>query len=135
MKGIVKEGYPIGSGVGGRIYKVFMKKFYALKEIILNGRDTEKVRKFLAEYELMHMLNHPNILKAYGLFLGDKESLPSILLDMCSMNLEEYLTKMSPTKVKIVFIIYQIIEGMKYIHFRNKKFFSFWHSIQFSIKY
>lgn len=39
------------------------------------------------------MLDHLNILKAYGIFLSDEENPPSILHEYCPENLEQAIKK------------------------------------------
>ena len=65
------------------------------------------------------MIDHLNIMKAYGIFLSDEENPPSILLEYCPENLEQAIKKKSFKNSQIVCIIYQIAEGMKYIHYWN----------------
>ena len=68
------------SGSGGKVYKVIKKKLYALKEMNTKNSNTEKLQQFVNEYEIMNMLEHANILKAYGIFLSNERIPPSILL-------------------------------------------------------
>ena len=109
----------LGQGGGGEVYKVAMKTFYALKimKIKQNEDNFDQFRYFISEYELMNMLNHPNILKTFGIFLSNKEMDPSILLEFCPTNLTNEIKNLS--RVQLICIIYQIIEGMKYIHFNK----------------
>lgn len=65
----------------------------------------------------MNYLSHLNILKTFGLHMSDNEEPPSILLELCDTNLEEKVTKNTLSSVDIAFTIYQIAEGMKYVHF------------------
>lgn len=71
--------------------------------------------RFLQEYEIINMLNHPNIVKAFGIFIDKKN--PSFLLEFYPMNLKKAIINRNLSNIQIVFIIYQIIEGMKYLHF------------------
>ena len=112
----------IGSGGGGRVLKVAKKEIYALKIMNISkksNQNTTSFRHFMKEYEIMNMLHHPNIIETYGIFLSDEQNPPSILLEFCPKNLEEIMTEKTHSKVKMIFIIYQIIEGMKYVHFRK----------------
>ena len=76
----------------------------------------EEFQKFFQEYELMHLLSHPNIVKTFGIFLSDETHPPSILLEFCPTNLDQKIKNEKLSKVDIVLIIYQIVEGMKYVH-------------------
>ena len=51
--------------------------------------------------------------------MGNEKTPPSILLDFCPMNLENAIEKNSFTREQTVFAIYQIAEGMKYVHHQN----------------
>ena len=110
----VKE---LGRGGNGTAYEVIKKELYVLKE--LYEIDHENLKKFMQEYELLRMLNHPNILKAYGIFLSNEKMPPSILLEHCMYDIGKAIKKKSLTNIKIIYSIYQIAEGMKYIHFRK----------------
>ena len=109
----------IGSGGGGRVYKVFKKEIYALKEMISKKSVHKDFQSFLREYELLSMLKHPNILNTYGFFFSDAKHPPSILLEFCSENLDDAVCNKSLSNVQTVFFIYQIAEGMKYVHFKQ----------------
>ena len=67
----------------------------------------------------MNSLNHPNILKTCGLFLGSEEIEPSILLEYCSMDLDNAIKNKILSKVQLACSVYQIACGMKFIHFRK----------------
>ena len=65
----------------------------------------------------MISLNHPNIIKTYGIFVGDIDSYPAILLEYCKYNLKNIIDEL--TNSEIVCIIYQICSAMKYVHDKN----------------
>ncbi|KAK8849929.1 hypothetical protein M9Y10_018520 [Tritrichomonas musculus] len=109
----------IGSGCGGRVIKVFKKKYYALKIMNIKKGETVNFRRFLREYEIINMLKHPNIIQTYGIFMSEGKNPPSILLEYCDTNLDESIQNKKLTNVDIVFTIYQIVEGMKYVHHRK----------------
>lgn len=106
----------LGSGGFGRVYKV-AKSLLALKE--LSTVDHEGMRQLLNEYEIMSMLDHPNILKTKGIFLSDSNQPPCILLELCIKNLETAVKNRSLSNVETVMALYQIALGMKYVHFRH----------------
>ena len=109
----------LGSGGGGKVYKVIKKKLYALKEMNAKNSNTEKLQQFVNEYEIMNMLDHANILKAYGIFLSNERIPPSILLEYCPLNLLKAIEDKMFSNEELVKIIYQIAEGMRYIHFKK----------------
>lgn len=67
----------------------------------------------------MNILNHPNILKAFGIFFGDKETPPAILLEYCPKNLFTVIKNNELSNVEIACVMYEIAEGMKYLHNNN----------------
>ena len=109
----------IGDGSSGEIFKVAKKVIYALKVMKTEGKSVEEFRQFINEYGIMNILDHPNILKTYGIFLSNETTPPSFLLEFCPMNLDKVIKSKKFTKIQIVFSIYQIAEGMKYVHFRK----------------
>ncbi|KAK8839670.1 hypothetical protein M9Y10_032043 [Tritrichomonas musculus] len=74
----------------------------------------EEVKKLYAENELLNYLNHPNIIKTYGFYNGDRTRNPSILLEYCRFNLEEIIKELHD--FELVGIIYEICSAMKYVH-------------------
>lgn len=109
----------IGFGGGGKVFKVKKPETYALKEMKIQNSTTENLKNFLNEYEIMNMLKHPNILKTYGILLNSEKIPPSILLEYCSMNLDTAILNHQLSNEQIAIAIYQIAEGMKYVHFKN----------------
>lgn len=81
----------IGFGGGGKVIKVAMKKFYALKQMLIKNADIKSLQNFIGEYEIMSLLKHPNVLDAIGIFMSNKNIPPSILLEYCPMNLSKYI--------------------------------------------
>ena len=112
----IEKGDQIGNGTCGIVSKVFIKQERALKELNKECNNYDDLRHLVNEYETMNILNHPSILKVYGIFFGNEEEPPSILLDYCPTNLENEIIKKSLSKVQKVCFIYQIANGMKYIH-------------------
>lgn len=56
-----------------------------------------------------------NIVKTFGLFLHEHEQ-ASIVLEFCPTNVESFVSEGKVSGVDLVFAIYQIVEGMKYVH-------------------
>ena len=79
--------------------------------------DEEMAQQLYKEYELLHLLSHPNIIKAYGFYFGDKKHSPAILLEYCACNLHDAITKLD--SVYRVGVIYEICSAMKYLHENN----------------
>ena len=109
----------LGSGGGGKVFKVAKKHFYALKEMIVKKGKTSNFKQFMKEYEIISMLSHPNIIKTLGIFLSNEKIPPSMILEYFPMNLETFIENKTFSKQQIVCMIYQIVEAMKYVHFRK----------------
>ena len=117
----LKKIEEIGFGSGGKVFKVvsLMNETYALKEMNIKNLNMKNFQYFLNEYEIINFLQHPNIIKTYGIFMSSKSTPPCILLEYCLFNLEECIKNKMLSNEKIVCAIYQIVEGMKYVHFRK----------------
>ena len=106
----------IGVGGGGKVVKVAIKKLYALKQMVVNNSSFKDLQNFIQEYEIINMLNHPNVIEAIGIFMSNESIPPSILLEYCPNNLQKAIEDKILTNEEVVEIIYQIVEAMKYIH-------------------
>ena len=67
------------------------------------------------EFEIMKMLDHPNVLKAVDIIYNDTK-VPSILYEKCPTDLNQAIQTKTFSKVQLVYSIFEIAEGMKYIH-------------------
>ncbi|KAK8857530.1 hypothetical protein M9Y10_015935 [Tritrichomonas musculus] len=105
----------ISFGSSGKVFKVVKEIIYALKEMKTNA-SPEEFKQFLQEYELLCRFDHPNIVKAFGIFLSDETHPPSIVLEFCQTNLEGWVKEGKHSKVETVIFVYEIVEGMKYVH-------------------
>lgn len=76
--------------------------------------DFKKFKNLFMEFEILDKLNHPNIVKALGLFIGDSNTNPAILLEYCRTNLEEAIDKLET--FELIGIIYEICSAMKHVH-------------------
>lgn len=100
-------------GDDNKYVKVMMQKICVLKEKMKLETNSANL---VNELEIMNYLNHPNVLKAECETVNNQNHQPSILVEYCSSNLERAVKEGSLSKVQQVFSIYQIAEGMKYIH-------------------
>lgn len=89
--------------------------------------------RVINEYGLMFNLIHPNVIKMLGISTGAGNVNPSILYECCEMNLYQFFTiqKDDPQSdnekenyeldldKQLIFFIYQIAEGMNYIHSKD----------------
>lgn len=53
--------------------------------------DMNIIRQLFQEYEILSFINHPNIVKVYGLYRGNLKYSPAILLEYCKHNLEQII--------------------------------------------
>lgn len=79
--------------------------------------DFDKAKDLLKEYEILNQLDHPNIIKVYGFFIGDKKHNPAILLEWCKGDLTKTIRYLED--IEIVRAIYEICSAMKYVHEHN----------------
>lgn len=79
--------------------------------------DIDVIRQLLQEYEILNLINHPNIVKVYGLYRGDLNHKPAILLEYCKYNLEQVASKIED--IYLISIIYEICSAMNYVHQRK----------------
>lgn len=100
----------------GKLIKVEFKKFCILKEINTQNFNSENLRQLIDKYKIVGTLFHHNIHRVYDIFIHNENRPPSILFEYCPTNLEESVKNKKLSKVQQVFTIYQIVEGMKFIH-------------------
>ena len=84
-------------------------KNYPLKELNSDASDDQKER-FLSEYEAICKFEHPNIIQAFGVFEGDSDHPPSILLEYCETNLSSSVNDLSD--VQRVTTVYEIVSRL-----------------------
>lgn len=112
----LRKIHRISSGASGEVFEVGKESKFALKVMHAGDKSTESCRNFMCEYESLTVLNHPNIVYGYGIYFGDGSTPLSILLELCVGNIQEAITKKSLTKTGTAKAIYQIAEGMKFVH-------------------
>lgn len=72
------------------------------------------IRSIFQEWELLTYLNHPNIIKTFGFYNGDKTQFPMFVLEYCLHNLEESIKHLED--IELVRITYEICSAMQYLH-------------------
>ncbi|KAK8852546.1 hypothetical protein M9Y10_017532 [Tritrichomonas musculus] len=112
----------IGRGAFAIVKKKAIEINYAFKILsVISSYKSEsfhkKCKSLLSEYELLNTVNHPNIIKTFGFFVGDHIKPPTIMLEFCPGDLSSKIDEL--TDVQIVSIIYEISIAMKNIHARN----------------
>lgn len=109
----------ISFGGSGKVLEVAKEETFALKVMNTGDCSVEQQRKFIGEYEKLTLLKHPNIVIAYGIYLSDATTPPSILLEFCPQDLNQAIKNSKLNNVDIAKCIYQIAEGMKFVHARG----------------
>lgn len=125
----------IGSGAQSQVFKAARDQYVALKVLHVTKSSKHKTRsrkgessskedsssdqvsewrKFLLEYEIIHGLNHPNIITALGFCFGDKTHSPSIILQFCPHDLADIIYEMDD--FQRICAIYEICSGMEAVH-------------------
>ncbi|KAK8894663.1 hypothetical protein M9Y10_023100 [Tritrichomonas musculus] len=81
------------------------------KKIVINPY---KMQSFMTEIESLQVIDHPNIVKIFGFFMGDTKHPPAILLEYCRSNLKEKIKKL--TNSERIRAIVDISSAMKEVH-------------------
>ncbi len=113
----------IGSGGMGSVYKAHDKlleeKVLAIKILHREfSRDSELTRRFLREVNMMHSVNHPNVVRTYdagvhdGMFFYTMEHIEGLLLD-------QYVESLNQDYKLLGKIAVQICKGLEAIHGQN----------------
>ena len=120
-------GY-IGEGSYGEVWKVKWKRKIAagkqLKEFLFNCNQ-HACQHFVAEYEILKELSHPNIVQLFDMLRFDDYSgrvSPMIITELMHQDLFTYIDN-STTKPRVQFrdaisIMLDVAEGLKYLHNR-----------------
>lgn len=122
----------IGSGATSKVYKLRMKsnpemiralKVLDIEHCIVHKKgedkpspeyDNEKLNRFVRECEVINHFDHPNIIKTYGIFLGDLTNKPAILLEYCETNLKQQIQTLN--KKEQISIIVSLSSAMEVLH-------------------
>jgi hypothetical protein len=109
----------IQAGGEGSVYKALWEKTttVAYKSFALNS--AELIKSFVQEVELTIDLNHPNIVRIYGICIAEK---PAIVMEyMPEGSLHDLLhkTETSLSEYIKVSLLHDIALGLKYLHERN----------------
>ena len=112
----------VGRGAQSEVFEVSRDQQLILKVLLVSGskNDSEafkNMKRLFQEYEILHLLNHFNIIRTYGFCFGDEEHSPSILLEFCPKNLNQAIIDMSD--IEKVCCIFEICLGMEAVHAKN----------------
>ena len=101
---------------GSELVSVLIKSRYIMKKVNISHPSPEIIQQLQDEFEIKYSLHHQNIQNAFKTFINDNKLPPSILLEYCRFNLIKAVKSKMFSKAQQTFSIYQIAEGMKYIH-------------------
>ena len=76
----------------------------------LSGSGHQNISNITNEFEIMRMVNHPNVLKVQDISYNDENNPYSKYCTNLKQSIQEF------SNIQRVYLIYQIAEGMKYIH-------------------
>ena len=116
----------IGQGSFGSVFKVMNinnNKYFALKQIILDGKENEEIEQIKIEANILLLLNSDHIVKYYDSFI--EENTFNIIMELCegldlSKLLNEHKIKNQPLDLKTIYgIIKDLCLGLKEIHSKN----------------
>ena len=110
---MLEKSRNLKEGTNVSTYEVIQKELLVLKE--MTKINEKQVPNFIRENELLNRIKHPNIAQIREIRFNSKE-IPSILLERYLSNIDQVIKAKKFTKVDASFAIYQIAEGMKYIH-------------------
>lgn len=79
----------INYGGSGKVVEVIREKRYAMKVMNISDTNFDNQQKFINEYESLITLNHPNIVRAYGIYLSDETTPLTILLELCKHDISK----------------------------------------------
>ena len=119
-----KKVKQIGEGGFGIVYKVLKNnRYYALKQIPINGLTNESIEKYKEEIKILSKFNSKYIIKYYDSFI-ENNNLYILMEYGGDLNLKEYIQKYKDNNNLIEEniiekIILQICSGLKEIHKAN----------------
>ena len=130
LNGVVPTGRQLGHGAFGSVIEMKMvggalcagKKIHDAFIDPQNIGVQAMIEKFRSECEVMSKIQHPNIVKFYGLALLDNNSAPVLVMELLDQNLEDYLegTHLEDVPYSIrISILYDVAKGLVFLHSCN----------------
>ncbi|AEF95684.1 serine/threonine-protein kinase [Methanotorris igneus] len=104
----------IGQGGFARVFKaVRIKDNLPVAIKIPISLDPQTGKSFINELKIWSSLDHPNIVKVYDYNVFP---IPYIEMELCDADLNEYMKTKKLSLREISFLIFNIAEGLKYVH-------------------
>ena len=123
------RGEELGKGAHGRAFKALYRgSLCAAKEIHsiliqLTQMSPEERRRlqaaFQRECDHCSKLNHPNIVHFIGIYHPPQESFPVMIMELMDESLTAYAEKPNISFKRRMSILYDVAEGLSYLHSRN----------------
>ena len=126
----VKKLEKIGRGSFWKVYRGKLSDtrcaIKRLRGIKKSGNPESLIQKVMKELDTWSSLNHPNILRLYGIYYEDEGDgiIPSLIVELMDQSLTDYLNATSdPTKRRSLFplkvklsILSQVAGALEYLH-------------------
>ena len=122
-------GEELGRGAYGRVFKTkYRGSVYAAKEvhsimIQLTQKAPEERRRlqesFQRECDYCSNLDHPNIVRFIGIYHPPQQPFPVMIMELMDESLTTYAEKPNIRFKRRISILYDVAEGLSYLHSRN----------------
>ena len=122
-------GEELGRGAYGRVFKAnYRGSVCAAKEVhsilIKSTQMAPEERRrlrdsFQRECDYCSNLNHPNIVRFIGIYHPPQQLFPVMIMELMDESLTTYAEKPNISFKRRVSILYDVAEGLSYLHYRN----------------
>ena len=122
-------GEELGRGAYGRVFKVqYRGSVCAAKEVhsilIESTKTNPEARRrlqdsFQRECDHCSNLNHPNVVHFIGIYHPPQQSFPVLIMELMDESLTAYAVKPNISFKRRMSILYDVAEGLSYLHSRN----------------
>lgn len=111
----------LGKGAQAVVTKVSKseKKYYAKKEFVSSQLNSDELRYFINESEVLFALQHPCIIQIHGFNSGDEHNPPSMILSLEKQSLEDAIRNNSLNNITKSQVAVEIAIGMQFVHSRK----------------
>lgn len=109
----------MGSGAYGHVWEVQDKKsaqIFALKKVFDAFRNSIDAQRTYREVEVLHRLKHENIIKLYRVMKSKNNKDLYLVFEFMEADLHSVVGTNILEKMHQVYIFYQVLKGIYYIH-------------------